>query len=1172
MQRPIPLVGVGIFVIFTCLFALAFGGVLLPLQAQSTGAVKGVVTGDSDQPLANVRVNIYRPENYTGFIFWDNFSSTTTDASGVYTFTGLEDGGYRIGFQPEDSPRVYFPEFYDNATQVWEGTDITITAGSMINNINAQLSSGAHIKGRVTGPSSEPLRNIRVRATSHFASADATTGADGYYDIKGLEAGEYQVLFEDTREPARFADEYFDNADFYSLTLVTVATDQIRAGIDAQLDQLAALTGTVVNAQANPVKDIYVTAEKFYNDSEGPYWYGDSYGQTDASGIYTITGLQPGMYRVLFEDGWRRYSTQYYEHAYNPSAATPITLTYNSTMTNVNVQLVAGSRITGVVTDMAGQPLAGIRVRAEDYHLDVDRYIWRTIYLTETKANGEYNLCCLSPESYRVSFSDPSQQYITEYYDDVPYPDVFGPDTVSMIPVTLTKPTTNVNAMLSTHSVISGIVTNEEAQPLDNIQVNVERYDLTGGGYWNQQNSVTTGIDGKFVVSGLLPGRHRVLFSDVRYPQQYLSTIIKESPDLDQEGAFTVSASSAYTYNVAMRAGALITGTVTDNTGDPIEGIYIVIYQPTDYPYIPWAEFSSTYSDSQGHYMFGGLHAGTYRIAFKDGSLTSYFNEFYDNATSLESATDIVITDGELLPNIDVQLDQFGQVHGQVTDENNNPFDLATLSFVRYTDVGEGNFQWQEYRATQAYETGFYHMTGLEPGRYRIYVEGANGITGQYQSEWYDNRGYAVAATILEIAANTVLTDVNIQLAAEPFTWPPLAQNDEVETQEGGSVSLLLSGSESLLGNDFRDTDAGELQATPVVTPEHGVLVFDSNGTFTYQHDGSESKTDHFTYRANDGVKQSNIATVTVTINPVNDLPTAVDDTASVIRGQSITTLSSGAASVLANDSDPDDSTLTATVTAQPQHGTLTLNSDGTFLYTHNGDAATGDSFGYKVTDSFGASDTATVTLTITEPVVAPAFTFSKTVGLEGIKPACTLVGETKVPVETTIVYCYTVRNTGDVTLTTHSLVDSHLGQLLNNVSHTLAPGAVFSTTFTQTLTITTTNVATWTATAGNNGQRFAPTAPLMETAATVRISGPNDDADGDTIPDNLERAGDIDEDNIPNFLDTDADGDGTLDRDEVGSNPRSPVDSDNDGIPDYLDSSTQPNTTRKILLPVIQR
>jgi VCBS repeat-containing protein len=86
------------------------------------------------------------------------------------------------------------------------------------------------------------------------------------------------------------------------------------------------------------------------------------------------------------------------------------------------------------------------------------------------------------------------------------------------------------------------------------------------------------------------------------------------------------------------------------------------------------------------------------------------------------------------------------------------------------------------------------------------------------------------------------------------------------------------------------------------------------NGAFTYTHNGSETTSDSFTYQVSDGIALSNIATVTITITPVNDNPTANGD-AFLAIGNTELRVGTGAAahpaavvsgSVLANDADGD--------------------------------------------------------------------------------------------------------------------------------------------------------------------------------------------------------------------------------------------------------------------------
>ena len=218
-----------------------------------------------------------------------------------------------------------------------------------------------------------------------------------------------------------------------------------------------------------------------------------------------------------------------------------------------------------------------------------------------------------------------------------------------------------------------------------------------------------------------------------------------------------------------------------------------------------------------------------------------------------------------------------------------------------------------------------------------------------------------------------------------------------------------------------------------------------------------------------------------------------------------------------------------------------------------------GNNFAAVLTDDPAQPGANDPTLIAVDPPDA-AFTFSKTVGIDGFVPLCTTQGTIKVPANTTVVYCYTIRNTGVVTFARHTLVDSHLGMPLDNVSHIVAPSDSFSHTITATLSVSTTNVATWTAATADSASVAAVDAvnqvvtTTEGSSAVVIISSPTDDQDGDAIPDNTDGADDPDDDNVPNFLDTDSDNDGLLDRDEIGSDPDNPTDSDGDGVPDYLD------------------
>jgi VCBS repeat-containing protein len=68
---------------------------------------------------------------------------------------------------------------------------------------------------------------------------------------------------------------------------------------------------------------------------------------------------------------------------------------------------------------------------------------------------------------------------------------------------------------------------------------------------------------------------------------------------------------------------------------------------------------------------------------------------------------------------------------------------------------------------------------------------------------------------------------------------------------------------------------------------------------------------------------------------------------------------------VLQNDTDPEHDALTAALVSGPSHGSLTLNPDGSFVYTPAQNFVGNDVFTYSATDTFGNSDTATVTIQV---------------------------------------------------------------------------------------------------------------------------------------------------------------------------------------------------------------
>jgi VCBS repeat-containing protein len=193
----------------------------------------------------------------------------------------------------------------------------------------------------------------------------------------------------------------------------------------------------------------------------------------------------------------------------------------------------------------------------------------------------------------------------------------------------------------------------------------------------------------------------------------------------------------------------------------------------------------------------------------------------------------------------------------------------------------------------------------------------------------------------------------------------PVAAGDSYSTDENATLNVGASG---VLANDT-DADGDAMTAVLVSGPAHGSLMLNANGSFTYTPAANYNGSDSFTYRADDGQADSNVATVALTINAVNDVPVAANNSYATNEDNALEVSSPG---VLGNDIDADGDALTAVLVSGPAHGSLTLNANGSFTYTPAANYNGGDSFTYKANDGQADSNVATVALTINAVNDAP--------------------------------------------------------------------------------------------------------------------------------------------------------------------------------------------------------
>jgi VCBS repeat-containing protein len=215
--------------------------------------------------------------------------------------------------------------------------------------------------------------------------------------------------------------------------------------------------------------------------------------------------------------------------------------------------------------------------------------------------------------------------------------------------------------------------------------------------------------------------------------------------------------------------------------------------------------------------------------------------------------------------------------------------------------------------------------------------------------------------TVTDTDGGTATATITITVV--PVNDAPIAANHQFAVDEGETLFVGPTDVNNLVRLGV-DVDGDVLTASVVTGPANGSVTINADGSFNYQHDGSPTTTDSFTYKLNDGTVDSNTGTITLAVTAQNDTPVAVDDGPyAVDEGGTVTVPAPG---VLANDSD-EESVIVAQKVTDGTYGTVTMSSNGSFTYVHNGNnSATSDSFTYKVVDTAGAEALATVSIAIT--------------------------------------------------------------------------------------------------------------------------------------------------------------------------------------------------------------
>lgn len=217
---------------------------------------------------------------------------------------------------------------------------------------------------------------------------------------------------------------------------------------------------------------------------------------------------------------------------------------------------------------------------------------------------------------------------------------------------------------------------------------------------------------------------------------------------------------------------------------------------------------------------------------------------------------------------------------------------------------------------------------------------------------WVGNWSLSVVARGVGSTARYEVRSTGVSGTAIHINRNPTPVDDDITTTQN------VAGAVDVLANDS-DPDGETVSLTGHTDPAHGAVAF-VGSTATYTPVRGYVGLDRFTYTVIDGVGGS--ATGTVNINVADQPPVAATDTLMARMN------ATGTVNVLTNDSDPDGDALTVTSFTQGAHGTVAFAA-GVATYTPVASYLGADAFTYTIDDGHGMTATATVNVTVTNPL-----------------------------------------------------------------------------------------------------------------------------------------------------------------------------------------------------------
>jgi len=624
------------------------------------------------------------------------------------------------------------------------------------------VSLSAHADGLISG---KVIANDNQPIPGIFVDASDPCGGNWYGSGKSDEQGEYEIsLPAGTYYLSTEASDYV--GQWWKQTIqcneaqaVVVSDGQTISGIDFQLQGIGSISGKISTSDDQPITGVKVNV---FDQCDGMLHGSNT---TDGSGAYLIEGLPEGDYYVSTYS--EKYPGKWWDNGDGASEcghAVQISVSRGENTCDIDFRLGAGE-VSGRIETSSGQPLANIRVEATDAPCGGN---WYGEALSD--ASGNYLIPALVSGSYYIHAYDESNIHSDKWWDNAS-----DCNESSAVSVSEGQTLSGINFLLDESAWISGQITDKRnGQPIPNISVRISA--LCGE---NESAHAFTDDSGHYSIPMFSPGGYYVFVSDENgaYQNEWWDKAdgtdsCKNAAEISIAKAQKVSAD--FQLEVRKIPGD-ISGKVMNSLGQPIEGISVGVWGLCNES---WYGGNST--DADGNYTVPELPQGEDYYVFAFDPSGKYVSKWWhhENGTmDCENAQWIRVATGQTTSDIDFQLDEGGEIAGQIFSGMGN---LIEGIQVDVWDSCEGTW----YGSDLTNESGNYSISGLPPGTYHIFISDEEGA---YPAVWWNN-GPGVA-DCSEAAPLTVTANQTIQM--------------NITLEQKGSVSGTVVASDS--GQPVRD-------------------------------------------------------------------------------------------------------------------------------------------------------------------------------------------------------------------------------------------------------------------------------------------------------------------------------------------------------------------------------